>query len=133
YLLERRIRRRSGLALRVLRSLRITAMTDLTPLETLFDQSQGTELPLPPELAALYGRFAMSSEEGRAHVIGNFVTTLDGVVALGEGSKSGGAEISGSNKHDRVVMGLLRSVADAVVVGAGTLRSVPDQLWAPGY
>ena len=26
-------------------------------------------------------------------------------------------------------MGLLRSVADAVIVGAGTLRSVPNHLW----
>jgi riboflavin biosynthesis pyrimidine reductase len=28
-----------------------------------------------------------------------------------------------------MVMGLLRSVADAVIVGAGTLRSVPNHLW----
>jgi riboflavin biosynthesis pyrimidine reductase len=108
-------------------------MTGLPPLETLFDQSPGAQLDLPPDLATLYGRFALPADKGRAHVIGNFVTTLDGVVALGEGSKSGGAEISGYNKHDRAVMGLLRSVADAVVVGAGTLRSVPDHLWSAQY
>jgi riboflavin biosynthesis pyrimidine reductase len=30
-------------------------------------------------------------------------------------------------------MGLLRAVADAVVVGAGTLRAVPNHLWTAGY
>jgi riboflavin biosynthesis pyrimidine reductase len=50
------------------------------------------------------------------------VTGLDGVVSLGIPGKAGGKEISGSNMQDRVLMGLLRSVADAVVVGAGTLR-----------
>jgi len=32
-----------------------------------------------------------------------------------------------------MVMGLLRSVADAVIVGAGTLRSVPNHLWTAEY
>jgi riboflavin biosynthesis pyrimidine reductase len=32
-----------------------------------------------------------------------------------------------------MVMGLLRSVADAVIVGAGTLRSVPRHLWTAEY
>jgi len=108
-------------------------MSDLAPLETLFEQSQGSEQPLPPELAALYGRFALPRHGNRPHVMGNFVSTLDGVVALGEAGKSGGGEISGFNKHDRAVMGLLRASADAVVVGAGTLRSVPGHLWTSDY
>jgi riboflavin biosynthesis pyrimidine reductase len=32
-----------------------------------------------------------------------------------------------------MVMGLLRAVADAVVVGAGTLRSVPKHLWTAAH
>jgi riboflavin biosynthesis pyrimidine reductase len=52
------------------------------------------------------------------------------VVALNaEKVGSGGGEISGYNQQDRLVMGLLRAIADAVVVGAGTLRAVPDHLW----
>jgi len=31
-------------------------------------------------------------------------------------------DISGFNQHDHLVMGLLRAIADAVIVGAGTLR-----------
>src|SRR5262249_4599705 len=47
--------------------------------------------------------------------------------------KSGGGPISGFNTHDRMVMGLLRAAADAVVVGAGTLRAVPHHVWTPAY
>lgn len=104
-------------------------MDPLAPLETLFDAGRGDELPLPRELAALYGPLRFPLREGRSRVIGNFVTTLDGVASLSAPGLSGGGPISGSNPHDRMVMGLLRSAADAVIVGAGTLRSVPHHLW----
>ncbi len=107
-------------------------MTELTPLETLLGVEQGDDLPLPDKLAGLYGwlRFPPTREQ---YVISNFVTTLDGVVALmAPGHESGGA-VSGYNKHDRMVMGILRAVSDAVVVGAGTLRSVPEHLWTAEY
>jgi riboflavin biosynthesis pyrimidine reductase len=62
------------------------------------------------------------------------VSTLDGVVSLGIPGKAGGGEISGFNPHDRMVMGLLRAAADAVVIGAGTLRaSSPDHVWTAEY
>jgi len=67
------------------------------------------------------------------YVIGNFVTTLDGVVALNETGRAGGGDISGFNQYDRMVMGLLRAVADAVIVGAGTLRSVSKHRWTAQY
>ena len=108
-------------------------MNALTPLESLFEMVPGAALPLPPELARLYGRLAFPLHPGHAHVIGNFVTTLDGVVELNESGHAGGGDISGFNRHDRMVMGLLRAVADAVIVGAGTLRSVPQHRWAAQY
>ncbi len=104
-------------------------MTTLTPLENLLDPAGGDDLPLPPELSALYGPLRFPRREGRPYVIGNFVTTMDGVASLSAPGLAGGGPISGSNPHDRMVMGLLRSVADAVIVGAGTLRSVPNHLW----
>lgn len=108
----------------------------LAPLETLYDAVSGATLSLPPELASVYGAFrlpAPAQHPDRPHVIGNFVTTLDGVVALNTPGYMSGGAISGNNAHDRMVMGLLRAVADAVVVGAGTLRSVPDHLWTAAY
>ena len=108
-------------------------MNALTPLESLFDMERGTDLPLPPELATLFGRLQFPPHPHQRYIIGNFVTTLDGVVSLGEPGYSGGGEISGSNQHDRMVMGLLRAIADAVIVGAGTLRSVPHHRWTAEY
>src|SRR5512134_1965219 len=108
-------------------------MVPLAPLETIYGSEQGEAFPLPPELASLYGPFGFPKREGRRHVIGNFVTTLDGVASLSVPGMEGGGPISGSNPHDRMIMGLLRSVADAVIVGAGTLRSVPRHLWTAEY
>lgn len=101
----------------------------LTPLQTLYDTAPGADVPLSPALAALYGALRLARPADRPLVISNFVSTLDGVVALTEAGYEGGGAISGYDRHDRAVMGLLRAVSDAVVVGAGTLRSVPRSLW----
>src|SRR5437764_11238422 len=108
-------------------------MNTLTPLESLFDMERGRDLPLPPDLSSLYGRLAFPPHPDRAHVIGNFVTTLDGVVALNAPAHSTGGDISGFNQHDRMVMGLLRALVDAVIVGAGTLRAEPNHRWTAQY
>ncbi|MEP6775543.1 MAG: dihydrofolate reductase family protein [Chloroflexota bacterium] len=92
------------------------------PLETLYDGSMGTALPLPAELADFYGALRFPLREGKPYVLANLVASLDGVVSLGVEGKAGGKEISGSNVQDRALMGVLRAAADAVVVGAGTLR-----------
>ncbi len=67
--------------------------------------------------------------DGRPLVIANFVSTLDGVVALSDGGLTGGSEISGGNRHDRLIVALLRAVADVVVIGAGTVRASPRHRW----
>ncbi len=110
-------------------------MTTLAPLESLYEwkPDRGVDLELPPELGTLYGRLQFLLHPNRPYVIGNFVTTLDGVVSLNVPGQSGGGEISGFNLHDRMVMGLLRAVADAVIVGAGTLRAVPHHVWTADY
>ena len=108
-------------------------MSVLDSLETLYELPQGADLPLPPALASLYGRLAFPMHSGRPWVIGNFVTTLDGVVSLNVPGQSGGGPISGFNQQDRMVMGLLRAVADAVIVGAGTFRSARHHLWTADY
>jgi riboflavin biosynthesis pyrimidine reductase len=108
-------------------------MNALTPLELLFDVERGRDLPLPPDLLALFGRLQFPLHPGPPYIIGNFVTTLDGVVALNEPGHASGGDISGFNQHDQMVMGLLRAIADAVIVGAGTLRSVPQHRWTAQY
>jgi riboflavin biosynthesis pyrimidine reductase len=105
------------------------AFSALAPLETLHETKRGPLLPLPARLARLYGRLRMPPARARPHVISNFATTLDGVVSLNvKGHKSGG-DISGFSAQDRAVMGLLRAVADAVIVGSGTLEVDRNHLW----
>ncbi|HLG61196.1 MAG TPA: dihydrofolate reductase family protein [Ktedonosporobacter sp.] len=105
-------------------------MNTLTPLETLYDRQYEQQLlPLPAELANLYGSLGFPAHPDRPYIIGNFVTTLDGVVELDVPGHKGGGDISGFNQHDRMVMGLLRATADAVIVGAGTLNASPGHRW----
>ena len=109
-------------------------MNVLDPFEVLLASSRGSALPLPPELARLFGQLEFPFHVGRPFVFGNFVSTLDGVVALNSAETgSGGGEISGFDQHDVALMGLLRAVADAVIVGAGTLRAAPDHRWTAEY
>lgn len=105
----------------------------LAPFDVLFDDADGVAAPLPPALAALYGRLAFPTSAGRPWVISNFVASVDGVVAFNDPVPPGMGEIGASFPHDRAVMGLLRAVADAVIVGAGTLRSVPRHRWTAEY
>ena len=101
----------------------------LAPLETLYETKRGRTLPLPPDLARLYGRLRMPVTCARPYVISNFVTTLDGVVSLSVKNHASGGDISGFNAQDRMVMGLLRAIADVVIVGAGTLSVDRHHVW----
>jgi riboflavin biosynthesis pyrimidine reductase len=67
----------------------------------------------------------------RPTVIANFVSTIDGVVAFDVEGGSGGGEVSGFSDPDRFVMGMLRAMADVVLVGAGTVRAAPTHEWTP--
>lgn len=99
------------------------------PLETLVATRRGKPLPLPPKLARLYGSLRIPSPRARPYVFSNFVTTLDGVVSLNEKGHASGGDISGFSAQDRMVMGLLRAIADVVVIGAGTLGADSRHLW----
>jgi riboflavin biosynthesis pyrimidine reductase len=103
----------------------------LSPLETLFETGNGRELGLRPNLTRLYGNLRMPQARSRQHVFSNFVSTLDGVISLQVRGHAGGGDISGFSVQDRMVMGLLRAIADVVIVGSGTLEADPQQVWTP--
>jgi riboflavin biosynthesis pyrimidine reductase len=103
----------------------------LAPLKAVWTLNQGKAIPLPPGLTRLYGRFRLPAAGSVPHIFSNFVTTLDGVVSLHVRGHANGQDISGCNEQDRVVMGLLRAVADVVVVGAGTLGADRQHVWTP--
>ena len=107
----------------------------MTTIHTLIDLAPAHAPVLPFPLRQQYGgdlHFACRAV-GRPYVIGNFVSTLDGIVSFAIPGKDGGGEISGHNDADRFIMGLLRASADAVMIGSGTLHAThPAHLWIAG-
>jgi riboflavin biosynthesis pyrimidine reductase len=90
-------------------------------IDRLFEASELPRTPLPEELERMYGGpFGLAPQV----VFGNFVASIDGVAAIA-GTKMSSAAISGSAPADRFVMGLLRTFAEAVVIGSTTLREHP--------
>jgi riboflavin biosynthesis pyrimidine reductase len=99
----------------------------LDPLQLLYDSPAAAASELTPPLARLYGGglgFAGPT------VYANFVASLDGSVAL-PGIPRSNALISGASDGDRFVMGLLRALADVVVVGSATFHGSPTGTWSP--
>jgi riboflavin biosynthesis pyrimidine reductase len=103
----------------------------IAPLQTLFELERSSALPLPRRLLRLYGNLRMPLPRSGAHVFSNFVSSIDGVVSLQVKGHVGGGDISGFSVQDRMVMGLLRAVADVVIVGSGTLDADPRHMWTP--
>jgi riboflavin biosynthesis pyrimidine reductase len=86
--------------------------------DVLLDETGLPRFDLPDELRAVYGEFGLRSPV----VVANFVSSVDGAVALPGVAKSSPL-ISAGQPADRFVMALLRATADAVVIGAGTYRA----------
>ena len=99
----------------------------LAPFEVLLDTEQQS-YALPEELSRVYGRLRFADRV----LYSNFVSSVDGVVALGSVA-SAGSIISGKFPADRFLMALLRACADAVVIGAGTMRATPGHVWTPAH
>lgn len=116
----------------------MTGRSEGLPLELLWSAAGGPTSKvearggqLPSELARRFeGDLAIDLHPDRPTIVGNFVSSLDGVVALGQSEpNAGGGEISGFSDADRYMMALLRCLADVVVVGAGTLRVGRRHVW----
>ena len=102
-------------------------MTELEPLALLFERDDADGLGLPDELQRLYGGDLSLPEES---LFANFVSTIDGVVAIPALERSN-ALIAGGDPADRFVMGLLRAAADTVLLGCGTVNASPKGAGAP--
>jgi riboflavin biosynthesis pyrimidine reductase len=120
----------------------MTVRSQGLPLETLWEAVEPPTIPvdrrgglLPAALAARYpGSLVVDLLDERPTVIANFVSSLDGVVAMTEGpAGGGGGDISGFSEADRFMMALLRSLADVVVIGAGTMRVGHRHVWTASH
>jgi riboflavin biosynthesis pyrimidine reductase len=91
-------------------------MTELEPpLETLLGEAP-EDLPAP-----LLERYGGGLGLSASSVFANFVTSVDGIVAIGDIPASSSV-IGGRDAGDRFVMALLRAAADVVLIGAETFR-----------
>lgn len=99
----------------------------MTELQALFEAPSVAATELTPSLEHLYGGGLAFA---RPTVYANFVSSLDGTVALPAIPRSN-TLISAGSEADRFVMALLRGLADAVVTASGTLAGSPTGTWSP--
>ena len=63
-------------------------------------------------------------------VYANFVETLDGIVSIPTLERSN-ALVADESDDDKFLMGILRALADVVLIGSGTLLASPRGRWRP--
>lgn len=97
---------------------------ELTPFEALPDRGEGVKVAVPEKILKLWGNFQMPKppSEERTAVSFNFVQTLDGVASYGVQGFAGGGVIS-TKREDRWMMDAYRTMTDAIVLGAETVRT----------
>lgn len=108
------------------------------PFEVLLQNSHAepddSKLPLPPEFASAYGgQWLVPRDAGECYSYSNFVMSHDGRISFALVGHEGGGDVSDFNENDQWLMALLRARADAVLVGANTLRTEPEHLWTPDF
>ncbi len=105
-----------------------------SPFSLCFDDDVQTQDSLPEDFRQFYGSdWHMRRMAERPYVYSNFVLARDGRVSFNEAGHLGGGDVSGFNAHDQWLMGLLRSRADAILVGDNTLRLEPEHIWTAEY
>jgi riboflavin biosynthesis pyrimidine reductase len=105
----------------------MSAGPSLEPLDVFYEDANLPAVELPTELSRLYGG-DLGFDEPRLYA--NFVSTLDGVVAIPSIPGSNNL-VSMESEADRFLMGLLRAFADVVLIGSGVLRASPRGTWRP--
>jgi riboflavin biosynthesis pyrimidine reductase len=113
----------------------MTSLNGLSePFTLLFEDDSSTPFSLPASLRAIYaGDWHLPEVSNRPYVYSNFVQSRDGRVSFSVPGHAGGGDVSGFNRHDQWLMGLLRARADAVVMGDTTLKIEPEHLWTCEY
>ena len=89
---------------------------------------------LPEAVRDVYrGDWVIPETASGLYCYSNFVMSHDGRVSFNIPGHEGGGDVSDFNPHDQWLMGLLRARADAVIVGANTLRTESEHIWTPEF
>lgn len=108
----------------------------MEPIVTLYEREAAAITTLPPVLATSYGggfTLPVQDVDARPYVIANFVETLDGIISYNAPGQLDSRLISGDNAQDKMVMGLLRASADAVIFGSNPLQEDDEHLHIPPF
>jgi len=104
------------------------------PFECLFDASPDTGPGLTDRLARVYGApWRLPAPAARPYVYSNFVVSRDGRVSFNEPGHMSGVDVACFDAHDKWLMAMLRSRADAILMGDNTLRIEPDHVWTAEF
>jgi len=96
----------------------------IEPFTVLAEDEDLPRWDIPAEIERIYGALGLADE----CLVGNFVQSVDGVVAI-PGLPRSHAVVSDDSEADRFVLALLRACADVVLVGTGTLAASPKGTW----
>jgi len=104
--------------------------------ELFFDEDDraNQQAGLPDAIKAVYaGDWVIPETKNGVYCYSNFVMSHDGRVSFNVPGHEGGGDVSAFNPHDQWLMGLLRARADAVIVGANTLRTESEHVWTSEF
>jgi len=104
--------------------------------ELFFDEDDrvNEQSGLPEAITAVYGGdWVLPETKDGVYCYSNFVMSHDGRVSFNVPGHEGGGDVSAFNPHDQWLMGLLRARADAVIVGANTLRTESEHVWTSEF
>jgi riboflavin biosynthesis pyrimidine reductase len=107
-----------------------------SPFDLFFDgdESLNSSRGLPAAIRDVYrGDWALPDTASGLYCYSNFVMSHDGRVSFNVPGHEGGGDVSDFNPHDQWLMGLLRARADAVIVGANTLRTESEHIWTSEF
>jgi riboflavin biosynthesis pyrimidine reductase len=115
----------------------MTLVSADNPFDLLFETREtakpGTHSLIPAVRDIYGGDWSIPEYGNRPYCYSNFVISHDGRISFAVPGHEGGGDVSGFDAHDQWLMGLLRCRADAVMVGANTLRSEPEHVWTPEF
>lgn len=105
-----------------------------SPFQLLFDDDPSSEPSLPPAFRQIYGGdWRIPQIPGRPYTYTNFAQSRDGRISFNEPGLSTGGDVTGFNAHDRWLMGLLRTRADAVMSGDVTINLETEHIWSAEF
>lgn len=103
-----------------------------SPFQLLFDDAAPVEsaLSLPLSFQQIYGSdWQIRPAGGRPYTFTNFAQSRDGRISFADPGIATGGDVTGFNAYDRWLMGLLRSRADAILMGDVTVTMEPEILF----